>query len=425
VILNPVPVTLACVALQQEHSPGHRSALQSGMPAELEAHTVVNTDAHPLPLPLPASRIPLVIATVAAMTPALLMILRRFFIFSLFWFCRGSQPSLRNGITADAAPFRRVRLVFRSSPRRSVVVHPIPDYRTEVTPHQAMSSAKVWVTPHAASGESPCSPVRRLDAAAVSEPRRITSASHAVTNDVIFKLITDRISPGGRVVDYGAGQGSMSQRIGNWFEGHGVPPRDHLIPCEIVPEIFQYHGVECRRITGNSDIPVEDHSVDLIYCIEVLEHVGDPYGFLRTAFSKLKPGGHLIFSVPNILHFSSRIQFLLTGFAEMFGPPSTLDRNAGRICGHIMPLGYPYFVYGLRKAGFSKIRFSVDRRKRGSLVGAVALYPLLWLMTRNYGRTLRKYDAEVWAEHRDTVRHTNSIDVLSSRSCILSAVKPA
>jgi SAM-dependent methyltransferase len=258
----------------------------------------------------------------------------------------------------------------------------------------------------------------------MSELRKIASASHAVTNDMIFGLITSRLKPGSRVLDYGAGRDHMSQRVGNWFEKQGRSAREQLIPCEIVPEIFEYDGATCRRIAGNSDIPVEDASVDLIYSIEVLEHVGDPYGFLRNAYAKLKPGGHLVFSVPNILHIASRIRFLLTGFPEMFGPPSTLDKNAGRVCGHIMPLGYPYFVYGLSKAGFSNIHFSVDRRKRGALFGAVAMYPLLWLMSRNYDRNLRRYDEEVWSEHRETVRRNNSFDVLSSRSCIMTAVKP-
>ena len=63
-------------------------------------------------------------------------------------------------------------------------------------------------------------------------------------------------------------------------------------------------------------------------------------------------GGFLIFSVPNTLHFKSRLQFLFTGYGDMFGPPSTEDKNAGRICGHIMPLSFPYFVYGLKRAGF-------------------------------------------------------------------------
>ena len=63
----------------------------------------------------------------------------------------------------------------------------------------------------------------------------------------------------------------------------------------------------------------------------------------------------------------------------MFGPPSSLDKNAGRICGHIMPLSYAHFVYGLRRAGFTEIEFHTDRLKRSSLFLSIVSYPLLWI----------------------------------------------
>lgn len=123
-----------------------------------------------------------------------------------------------------------------------------------------------------------------------------------------------------------------------------------------------------------------------------------PYDFFLEAGRKLKPGGHLIFSVPNALHFKSRLRFLLTGYPEMFGPPSSLDKNAGRICGHIMPLGYAQFVYGLRRAGFTGIEFHADRLKRSSLVLSIVSYPLLWIGAWLNDRDLKRYDPGVEGE---------------------------
>lgn len=253
----------------------------------------------------------------------------------------------------------------------------------------------------------------------------IRSGSHRVTNDVIFGLITSRIKPDAHVLDFGAGLGHMSQRIGGFFQGHGRDPADHLTPCEIVPENFQYRAVPCLKIGIHSEIPVADSSQDLIYAIEVLEHVPRPYDFFLEASRKLKPGGHLIFSVPNILHLKSRLQFLLTGYADMFGPPSTENKNAGRICGHIMPLSYPYFEYGLRRASFEHMEFHSDRLKRSSLLLAILGYPGLWLSTWLNDRALKKYDLEVWKANRHLVRRVNRLDVLASRSCIVSARKTA
>jgi SAM-dependent methyltransferase len=252
----------------------------------------------------------------------------------------------------------------------------------------------------------------------------IRSGSHRVTNDVIFNLITTRIPADAQVLDFGAGAGHMCQRLGAFFLQHGRTPAEHLTPCEIVPEIFQYRAVPCQTIGVNSEIPTADASQDLIYAIEVLEHAPRPYDFFREAAAKLKPGGFLIFSVPNILHLKSRLQFLFTGYGDMFGPPSTADKNAGRICGHIMPLSYPYFVYGLRRAGFVEIEFHADRFKRSALALAVLFYPWLWLGTRLTQRALRRYDTEVWQEAGHLLRRVNRWDVLASRSCIVVARKP-
>lgn len=253
----------------------------------------------------------------------------------------------------------------------------------------------------------------------------IRSGSHRVTNDVIYQLIAARLTRVSRVVDFGAGLGHMSQRVGGFLAQQGGDPATQLTPCEIVPEIFQYPGATCRKIGKNSEIPVADGSQDLIYAIEVLEHVPRPYDFFLEAAAKLKPAGQLIFSVPNSLHMKSRLQFLFTGYLDMFGPPSTADKNAGRICGHIMPLSYPYFVYGLKRAGFRNVEFHADRLKRSSLIWTVLFYPLLWLGSAMNDRGLKRYDSEVWRENQHLTWRVNRLDVLTSRSCIVVAQKPA
>lgn len=167
--------------------------------------------------------------------------------------------------------------------------------------------------------------------------------SHRVTNDVVFNLIKSRITRESTVLDFGAGNGHMSQRVGSAFEEMGEEPDKHLFACEIAPDQFLYSKVACQRISTDSVIPYADDTFDLIYAIEVLEHTPRPYDFFDQAYSKLKQGGWLVFSVPNILHFKSRLKILFTGYGEMYGPLSSDTRNAGRICGHIMPLSYSNF----------------------------------------------------------------------------------
>jgi len=252
---------------------------------------------------------------------------------------------------------------------------------------------------------------------------RLAKGSAQITNDVILDLIVPRLHPEVQLLDFGAGAGYMAQRLGSYLSNNGMEPQKHLVACEISPEKFQYSEIECHALLGDSRIPFPDGRFDLIYAIEVLEHVPRPYDFFQEAHRKLKKDGVLLFSVPNFLQMKSRFQFLLTGFGDLYGPPSAHEKNAGRICGHIMPLSYPYLHYGLRKAGFRSIRFHMDRRKKGASFLAVLLFPLLRWSSWSYARALKKYDLEVWEETREIVREVNSLRMLSSRSCILSAQK--
>ena len=113
----------------------------------------------------------------------------------------------------------------------------------------------------------------------------------------------------------------MCQRIGNYFETLGKDPSQYLHACEVSTEQFQYSKVSCDQMGFHSEIPYPDASFDIVYAVEVLEHTQRPYHFIDEAFRALAPGGTLIFSVPNILQLNARVNFLLSGFPDFFGPP--------------------------------------------------------------------------------------------------------
>jgi len=252
----------------------------------------------------------------------------------------------------------------------------------------------------------------------------ITSgASHPLTNKKIYNLITQNLSKDSQVLDFGSGSGYMTKQIGEYFENLGEHPNKHLNACEIVPENFLYDKIKCTKISTDSKIPFNDNSFDLIYSIEVVEHMPRPYDFFEESYKKLKNGGIFIFSTPNISHFRSRLSFLFTGYHEMYGPLSIEDKNAGRISGHIMPLSFNNFNYGLRKAGFQKINFHSDKRKKSALIPALAFYPILRYAQNKVSKKLEKYDKDIFIENQRTISFINSLDALSSRSSIVVAQK--
>ena len=50
------------------------------------------------------------------------------------------------------------------------------------------------------------------------------------------------------------------------------------------------------------ELPFEDGSLDVILCLDILEHLVDPWSMVRKLDKLLKPGGALIASIPNVRH---------------------------------------------------------------------------------------------------------------------------
>lgn len=57
--------------------------------------------------------------------------------------------------------------------------------------------------------------------------------------------------------------------------------------------------VELIRGEFTRVIPLPDHSVDVIYCSEVLEHMRDPMPFIAEWRRVLRPNGHVLVTTPN------------------------------------------------------------------------------------------------------------------------------
>lgn len=253
---------------------------------------------------------------------------------------------------------------------------------------------------------------------------KISSASHYSTNEKIFSLLQPLIKEGAKILDFGAGKGHMVQRIGEHAKGLNIKPSKLIFPCEVEPDCFLYKEVECTPINLDSKIPFGDNYFDAVYAIEVLEHMSRPYDFIVEAYRVLKPGGVLIISVPNLSHILSRFSLFFSGFASLFPPPSKRQTNAGRVCGHIMPLSFPYFHYGMVRAGFEDIKLMSDRLKKSCLFWYFLLYPMIKLSSMLYTKKLMKYDPEVWGENMELVYVMNSTEILCSRSIICMSTKP-
>ena len=217
----------------------------------------------------------------------------------------------------------------------------------------------------------------------------------------------------------------MARRVAAWFEERGGTAADHVLATDIGADGFEAAEVPFRALDLNERLPFPADAFDLVYAIEVFEHLHRPYDVLRECHRILKPGGFLVVSTPNILHLQSRLRFLLTGFHDLYQPPSAAPANAARLCGHVMPLHVAYYAYGLRRAGFSEVHYAHDKRRGTSTLFSILLYPLLALSRWLFMRGIRRYDAAVFEENKAVLALANSGAFFTSRSLMFVTRKPA
>ena len=99
-----------------------------------------------------------------------------------------------------------------------------------------------------------------------------------------------RVPEWSRVLDIGAREGGLRSFLPESVKYQGI---------DITPE-FASDSVMTRDISEG--IPFPDASYDVVFCIEVLEHVPNPFAALGEINRVLRDGGVLVVSVPNPYH---------------------------------------------------------------------------------------------------------------------------
>jgi len=112
-----------------------------------------------------------------------------------------------------------------------------------------------------------------------------------------FDLITRLVSSLGsgdnfRILDAGCGTGQMTKRLGAIGLAFGL---------DSAPEAIAFarsRGVERLAQGSITAPPFANGAFDCVLALDVIEHVDDDFGILTSLFKILRPGGHLIVTVP-------------------------------------------------------------------------------------------------------------------------------
>jgi 2-polyprenyl-3-methyl-5-hydroxy-6-metoxy-1,4-benzoquinol methylase len=125
---------------------------------------------------------------------------------------------------------------------------------------------------------------------------------------------------GRRLLDVGAADGLLARHLtARGWKVTGI---------EADPAMAGAGAAHCERMLVadlNRGVPALDGLFDVIVCGDVLEHLAEPVGVLRTLVACLAPGGEVIVSVPNVAHLWVRLSLLAGRFD--YADRGILDRT--------------------------------------------------------------------------------------------------
>jgi SAM-dependent methyltransferase len=129
---------------------------------------------------------------------------------------------------------------------------------------------------------------------------------HSFVIDCVLPRLS--LGHGHRAADLGAGSGAFALRLE--AAGYDVIAVDqHLPEADLPASLLDLNDTAFAAALGRD--------FNLVTAIEVIEHLENPIGFLRSVRLLLAPGGIAVVTTPNVDSLPARLKFLLRGTLRM------------------------------------------------------------------------------------------------------------
>jgi 2-polyprenyl-3-methyl-5-hydroxy-6-metoxy-1,4-benzoquinol methylase len=200
---------------------------------------------------------------------------------------------------------------------------------------------------------------------AISEIGTLTNSG--LHEFVVQNVLTRYARRGIRAADLGTGPGAIANEL-------------QVLGCDVIGVDVSAQGFKANlpHVIVNFDQPdfasiLGNNAFGLITCVEVIEHVENPIGFLRNIGNMLVPGGIAVLTTPNVESLPARLKLLL------FGRVRTMDEHGDPT--HISPI----YIDLLKRQFLKRTRlelkehlvfpprgFQLSRKPTAALLGLVA-----------------------------------------------------
>lgn len=138
------------------------------------------------------------------------------------------------------------------------------------------------------------------------------SSSDEILNEVVKRFIALEADKSKKIIDIGCGQGTLLRKI----KALGY---ENLVGCDYT-DFGKNNDYDFFQHDCNLPFPEQYKDFDIVLCSEVIEHIENPWGFMRHVKKIVAPHGQVIFSTPNNESFLSLITFMFKGYFSAFGP---------------------------------------------------------------------------------------------------------
>ena len=133
-----------------------------------------------------------------------------------------------------------------------------------------------------------------------STPQDIVEGYH---NQIRLDVVPSIPQSDGTLVDVGGGTGATAVHMKAIGRAGRVGTVDRVAAADAHPGLdFHYTGeIEDEKFLA--DFIEREGPFDTILCLDILEHLVDPWRLVAQLHLALAPGGHIVASIPNVRHY--------------------------------------------------------------------------------------------------------------------------